>query len=532
MNRRSDLRRLAEALTLVLFLIAVIRTAWLSDDAFITFRTIDNFVSGHGLRWNLAERVQTYTHPLWMFLVALPYSFTREPFFTPYAVSILCSAAAVWILVSRLATSTWTALVAGSVIVFSKAFVDYSTSGLENPLTHLLLALFVLALVKERSLTTLWFVASLIMLNRIDAGLLVLPALLARTFTFARSPRAATPSRDVLRVDDHPRREPGTLAASFGATVISALVGLTPLIAWEIFSLVYYGFLVPNTGYAKLNLGVGMGTLVPQGFLYLLDSLAADPVTLFATLGLTLAALLVRPRHAWPLALGIVLYLAYVVRIGGDFMSGRFLAAPLFLALANFARLDWTLPAALVPSASIVPVAIVAALGLFATTRPPLRSGYNTVILTPSEGLGVGEVADERSFYYRYTGLLRWSRQQRLPYNAEVQWGREAAAAPDPVVVHPNVGLFGFFAGPRVHIVDPYALCDPLLARLPPLPGWRIGHFERAVPVGYTESIRTGQNQMADTAIAMKYEQVKLVTQGPIWSRRRWRAILTLNLGG
>jgi len=56
-----------------------------------------------GLRWNIAERVQAYTHPLWLFAVSA----------------------------ARLA-----------VLVSSRAFTDYSTSGLENPLTHLLLASF------------------------------------------------------------------------------------------------------------------------------------------------------------------------------------------------------------------------------------------------------------------------------------------------------------------------------------------------------------------------------------------------------
>jgi len=37
-------------------------------------------------------------------------------------------------------------------------------------------------------------------------------------------------------------------------------------------------------------------------------------------------------------------------------------------------------------------------------------------------------------------------------------------------------------------------------------------------------------NQIADLAIARQYEQLKLVTQGPIWNRRRWRAIRRLNL--
>jgi len=32
------------------FACVLLRTAWLSDDAFITFRVIDNFVNGYGLR--------------------------------------------------------------------------------------------------------------------------------------------------------------------------------------------------------------------------------------------------------------------------------------------------------------------------------------------------------------------------------------------------------------------------------------------------------------------------------------------------
>ena len=43
----------------------VIAQAWVSDDAFITFRVIDNFVNGHGLRWNVDERVEvTQIHQL------------------------------------------------------------------------------------------------------------------------------------------------------------------------------------------------------------------------------------------------------------------------------------------------------------------------------------------------------------------------------------------------------------------------------------------------------------------------------------
>jgi DNA-binding MarR family transcriptional regulator len=63
--RRPGAAALIAALAL-LFAAVVVRTAWVADDAFITFRTVHNALDGYGLRWNPAERVQTYTHPLWM----------------------------------------------------------------------------------------------------------------------------------------------------------------------------------------------------------------------------------------------------------------------------------------------------------------------------------------------------------------------------------------------------------------------------------------------------------------------------------
>ena len=48
-----------------------VRLAWLGDDAYITLRSVENWVGGNGMRWNPADRVQTYTHPLWMLTLSL-----------------------------------------------------------------------------------------------------------------------------------------------------------------------------------------------------------------------------------------------------------------------------------------------------------------------------------------------------------------------------------------------------------------------------------------------------------------------------
>ena len=53
------------------FALVILQNAWLCDDAFITYRTADNLINGHGLTWNAGERVQTYTNPLWLFTIAV-----------------------------------------------------------------------------------------------------------------------------------------------------------------------------------------------------------------------------------------------------------------------------------------------------------------------------------------------------------------------------------------------------------------------------------------------------------------------------
>ena len=43
---------------LLAFALVVLRLGWMSDDAYISFRTVWNLVNGYGLTWNTDERVQ------------------------------------------------------------------------------------------------------------------------------------------------------------------------------------------------------------------------------------------------------------------------------------------------------------------------------------------------------------------------------------------------------------------------------------------------------------------------------------------
>ncbi len=66
---------------ILVFSLVILRVSWISDDAFITFRSIENFVHGYGPVYNVGERVQTFTHPLWMLLLGqlLPAQPSRRP---------------------------------------------------------------------------------------------------------------------------------------------------------------------------------------------------------------------------------------------------------------------------------------------------------------------------------------------------------------------------------------------------------------------------------------------------------------------
>ncbi len=184
-SKKESALLLFAALAFYVFIVA--RSAWVSDDAMITFRAVENFLAGYGLGYNPYVRVQAFTHPLWLFLLTAVYFvarifFSSVPnalFYVAFLLSIAVSFLTAFILLTKIARSHIIALITATLALsLSNAFVDFSTSGLENPLTHLLLMLFfALYLSEKQRLFQLSLIASFIMLNRLDAFLLIAPSL-------------------------------------------------------------------------------------------------------------------------------------------------------------------------------------------------------------------------------------------------------------------------------------------------------------------------------------------------------------------
>ena len=499
MDRRFG--RVARVGLLALFALVATGTAWVCDDAYITFRVVDNFAEGYGLRWNVAERVQVYTHPLWMFLLGAVERYTGEMFYTALALSLVVSIAAVAVLLFGVARATPAALVAASALVLSKAFVDFSTSGLENPLTHLLLAAAALLVVRAEpelpALLPLSLIASTAALNRPDTLLLYLPLL---GLVWWRGPRLS----------------------GVGALAL----GFLPLLAWEAFAILYYGFPFPNTAYAKLQTGVGRPELVLAGLRYLASSLTLDPLSPLCVAGAAAVTLARRQAASLALAAGLASYLAYTVWIGGDFMAGRFLSPVVFGAALLLARFD------------------VEGLGQ-GRSRRAWAMGAAALLVTGLAGqalrlatsderalVDAAGIADERRVYVDDLGLLAALRRGGPPSHPWVRQGLELRAHDAPMLqIAGGVGLLGYYAGPAVHVLDVHGLGDPFLARLPAEPGWRVGHFVREPRADYVESLRVGHNRIVDPDVALYCEKLFRITRGELLDRERLGTIVAFNLG-
>jgi arabinofuranosyltransferase len=499
----------------ILFL-ALVRTAWTCDDAFISFRTADNFLNGYGLTWNVGERVQVFTHPLWLAVCTVAFAVTGNVYYTAIALGAAVTFACVWLLAQRLAATPYHLLLCFAAMLSSKAWIDYSTSGLENSLTHLLVIGFVWqwwdAPPGRTRLQRLSLLGALLALNRLDLILLAAPAIAVET-----------------------------VRTGVKASIRPIAIGFAPLVAWELFSVFYFGTPFPNTAYAKLT-----GTMPPdvrfeRGFDYLMRTLTSDPATLPV---IVLAAVTLWPsrlRANWPIVAGEALYLVYLTSVGGDFMMGRFFTAPFAASLALLSRLEWIgqRKKALATSAAIVVV------GLLAPWEPALVSGYGYAYVRalvygpPTERMTDRQpylqerlVMDERRFFYESTNIIKVGRRG-FPDYMWVDQGLQAREQRVPVLVQGTIGFTGFYGGPGLHLIDINGLGDALLARLPGGgPRSVIGHFTREMPAGYLETVTEQRNRLVDPDLAAYYDALHLVIAGPLWSRERLQTLLKFVSGG
>ncbi|NLE89305.1 MAG: hypothetical protein GX607_23210 [Myxococcales bacterium] len=513
------------------FALVILRRGWLCDDAFISLRSVEHLLQGHGLVFNVGERVQSFTNPLWVLLLTGPHALLREPYAVLLVTGLLISLAAAWVLGWLAAPTPLLGALGLALLTMSEAYGDFSTSGLENPLSHLLVLSTLLFLLRperwHRHPWAPWLCAGLALSTRLDNGVLLSCGLvvlaLAQHRARLRALRAPSPSPSAVVPSSAPARRAASRSRAALRVAGAAALGLSPFLAWELFALVYYGSFVPNTAIAKLGVDVPRHQLLGQGVVYLLTSVERDPLTpLVLVMG---AAFGWRTAATRPIALGVLLHLAYVIAVGGDFMAGRFFTVPFLAAVTLLLHgLGEALPrgSALVSGTAVC--ATVAALVILASPYDPFGPGGPRTI--PPTG-----IVSERDYYRPELGLLPNLRVRAYRSHGFWRDGVAFRQGDRRVVVHDNAGLTAYAAGPTRHLVDTAGLTDPLLARLPPpyRRDWRIGHMSRPLPAGYRETLETGENRLEDPRLRELYGRLQLVTRGSLLSWERLRAIYALH---
>jgi arabinofuranosyltransferase len=508
-NRDDGIWMWPAGAVLVIYILVVLRTAWVSDDAFITFRTADNLVSGLGPVWNAGERVQAYTNPLWMLIFAFFHFFTREAYYTSLAISVFIDILLV-ICIFKFIKDKYTAVLIFIALMISRAFIDYSTSGLENPLTNLILAIGLIPVIEDKNGPKLSFFAvlSAVFLNRMDIILMVLPLAIYFIYIF------------FYKEKKNRFKKAGII-----------FLMLLPAVLWAVFSVIYYGFPFPNTFYAKQANDVSRFFYLSKGVQYFIESFAGDPVTPCAIFSGLILPFLFNKKKSVILRLvsaGTAAYLVYILFIGGDFMAGRLLAAPFMVSLLIIA---FYLSKAGNKLKTVILIALIY-LGSISAFMPVMSGANYRIVPNLLPGF-----TDERGFYYKESGLLRNIENFRKdPVNFNLQnldnERKKQTKKGKLVFVIGCIGCLGYFSGPGAHIVDKYALADAFLARMK-IDGkeFRVGHLSRMIPDGYIETIEQGKNMIKDHELAQYYDHMSVIIKGKIFSKVRFREIFNMNTG-
>jgi arabinofuranosyltransferase len=158
------------------FFYNVILNTWISEDGYIFFRYVNNLLKGYGPVFNIGERVEGFTSPLWLFLIYLlklisNYNLNLITILLSYAFSIL----SIFILSINLFNKNQLGIV-GYIILFSTDFIfDFSTSGFETPLIIFLTIAISLMLKNDSYNNNVFlfsFLISLSILTRPEFGIL------------------------------------------------------------------------------------------------------------------------------------------------------------------------------------------------------------------------------------------------------------------------------------------------------------------------------------------------------------------------
>jgi len=540
---RSHRLLLGAALLLVLtgLLLHASVYAFLTDDAFISFRYAVNLAQGHGLVFNPGyERVEGYTNFLWVLLLA---GANRVVGLAPEDVAnplLLVFTIVLWGLVARTALEArdegepwWPALTAPALLALTRSFAVWSTSGLETRLFELLVVAGVFRLLTEtRTLSragaqgftarapfpwsgTLFALATL---TRPDGALVAGCALLAAWATL----------RPVWRL-------------VWRTGVAQGLLFAGPVFAHTLWRRSYYGEWLPNTYHAKVGGltwwdmgGAYLGTFVLEYGVFLWPPLLAFALLRHIRRGTSRIPLLY--------AAVVVPHALYVARIGGDHFEYRPIGLYLpfvFLLMGDGVREARERVQRLGPRARTAwggGAAAYAALLLVGLTWIPWQSHrqFPAVFVPGFPGVQAGSAREARylrpedDVIMRWPGFRAWGEAHRRllrtttvrlagiraeehrlflaeaeETGSTLRWLVDQQVLPaDTYIATSAAGVIPYRSGLRT--LDRLGLTDREVARTPPVEPRMIGH-DRHATLEY--AARLGVDLWAEDPVHLLFEE-------------------------
>lgn len=477
------------------------------DDAFITLRYAEKFAAHGAPVYNLGERVEGYTSPLWMSLAALGAALGLE--LTAFvralgALSGVALLASSWHLFARMRPG---APFGGALVLFALAaaapVAAWTLGGLETPLFA--------------ALVTLTLAGGAGLASRAPPELGWRPpkhaaalALLAWLTTLARPEGALVALLVfVVALAFQWRRGGGRRAALWFAAIYGAL-----LLSFVALRYGYYGDPLPNTFHLKSSGDASL--LRARGLRYAALAASELGVVLVGAIGIALAlpvrrepdeddeALRRRRALVWMARALVVTYVPYVVSVGGDFLDLYRFFVPLmpiaFAALVSTGcGLYLRLPKRAGPrwTASFLALALLAA---FAWQQQRLRSTALAISEPARAAAGVEPLGWTRLHALRWAAMGRWIASMASPGD----WMAVGAA-----------GAMPFYAG--ISNLDTFGLNDAFVAKNAPVVGDRPGH-QRFAPLDYILSkepvfLLIGNDYVLESPAPS-------LRRDPVWERR------------
>ena len=325
-------------LSALILIFHVLSYPFVTDDAYISFRYSWNLAYHGELTFNLGERVEGYTNFLWTVIMALFLTWGVPPEIASRALGLIAGLAvlAMTFVLSRLCLNDrnpcWAAI-APLLLALWPSFAVWCSGGLETQLFTAFVVAGLLVQLSERRSASRLMIAGLLMalasMTRPE-GIFFFSALLAYRLW-----------RNTFRGEGRTFSKAETVFVSGFAV---------PFLLFFSWRYLYYGHLFPNTFYAKTTTGNRIETITRWGLPYIYDAFGENQFFLLLPLLVFLVPPIARRLNVEgnePVngsfgrdllsyaAVTSLIYVGYVVAVGGDFMTlGRFLVPILpFFAL-------------------------------------------------------------------------------------------------------------------------------------------------------------------------------------------------------